>query len=122
MLLPGAEYLGPPSHVFMADEAFPLHGNLMRPFQARWRMDRRVIGVSPDNAEAGVKATRVLHNFLRRKTRIVWNSLTLAVEGEASALQNISRIGSKNASRDATRVRETLVEYFCAEVPWQPQV
>ncbi|XDV25558.1 hypothetical protein PO909_029458, partial [Leuciscus waleckii] len=49
---------------------------------AQWRMYRRVIGVSPDHVEACVKATCVLHNFLRRTAGSVRNPPTLAVEGE----------------------------------------
>lgn len=154
-LLPGEEHLGPQPHIFVADEAFPLRRDLMRPFPgtnlpssrhrvfnyrlsrarltvenafgilaAQWRIYRRVIGVSPTNAKACVKATCVLHNFLRRTTGTVRYPLTPAADGEASALQNISRVGSNNAGREAMRVRETLADYFCAEgaVPWQPQV
>ena len=93
-LLPGAEHLGPHSHVFVADEAFPLCRDLMRPFpganlpprnrvfyyrlpRARmiventlgilsslWRMSRRVIGVSPENVDACVKVTCILHRVV----------------------------------------------------------
>ncbi|KAI2645986.1 Protein ALP1-like [Labeo rohita] len=152
-LLPGADHLGPQPHVFIADEAFPLRRDLMRPFPgttlpsrhrvfnyrlsrarltventfgilaAQWRIYRLVIGVSPANAEACVKATCVLHNFLWRTTGTVRYPLTPAADGEASALQNVSRVGSNNAAREAMHVRESLADYFCAEgaVPWQPQ-
>ncbi|KAK7162472.1 hypothetical protein R3I93_006702 [Phoxinus phoxinus] len=148
-LLPGAEHLGPQPYVFVADEAFPLRRDLMRPspgttlpsrhmvfnnrlsqarltvenafgiLAAQWRMYRRVIGISPSNAETCVKATCVLHNFLRRTTRTV----SYVGDGEASGLHDISQVGSNNAAREAMRVRETLVNYFSAEgaVPWQPQ-
>ncbi|XDV25423.1 hypothetical protein PO909_029343 [Leuciscus waleckii] len=137
-LLPGAEHLGPQPYVFVADEAFPLRRDLIhRVFNyrlsrarltvenafgilaAQWRMYRRVIGISPSNAETCVKATCVLHNFLRRTMRAV----SYVGDGEASGLHDISQVGSNNAARETMRVRETLVNYFSAEgaVPWQPQ-
>lgn len=145
-LLAGAEQLGCQPHVFVADEAFPLQRHLMRPFpgsnlsrmkrmfnyrlsrariivettfgilSAQWRMYRRVIGTSPDTVERCVKATCVLHNFMR------WNTsgpAAASVErGEAkdpAALQGIHRVGTNNASREALHVRETFTKYFSAE-------
>ncbi|KAI2660985.1 hypothetical protein H4Q32_027579 [Labeo rohita] len=127
---------------FGNDEAFPLRRDLMRPFPGTTvpsrhrvfndRLSRPRLTVEnafgiltaqcPANAEACVKATCVLHNFLRRTTGTVQYPLTPAADGEASALQNVSRVGSNNAAQEAMHVRETLADYFCAEVavPWQP--
>ncbi|KAJ8386201.1 hypothetical protein AAFF_G00176250 [Aldrovandia affinis] len=150
-LLPEAEHLGCQPHVFVADEAFPLQRHLMRPFpgsnlsrrnrvfnyrlsrarmiventfgilSAQWRMYRRVIGTSPGNVEKCVKATCVLHNFIR------WTAGSPAAERQAPDpvdLQPIRRVGTNNATREAIHVRETLASYFSAEgaVPWQDNV
>ena len=146
--LPGAENVGSIPHVFLADEAFPLRRNLLRPYPghtsgekrvfnyrlsharrmvectfgilaAQWRIYRRVLGVSPQVAESVVKATCVLHNFLR------WGDSTEAPTGPAepsAGIQNIARVGSNNASREAITVRTKFTEYFSSgagQVPWQ---
>ncbi|XP_034756676.1 putative nuclease HARBI1 [Etheostoma cragini] len=155
-LLPGAEHLGPQPHVFVADEAFPLRHNLMRPFPgsnhsgrrrvfnfrlsharliventfgiltSQWRMYRGVIGVSPANVDACVKATCVLHNFLRRTSKTPTRA-TLpppAVDSEVAGLQAVTGVGSNNSTREAIRVRETYTSYFSTEdaVSWQHRV
>ncbi|KAJ8393925.1 hypothetical protein AAFF_G00054580 [Aldrovandia affinis] len=88
---------------------------------AQWRMYRRVIGTSPGNVEKCVKATCVLHNFIR------WTAGSPAAERQAPDpvdLQPIRRVGTNNATREAIHVRETLASYFSAEgaVPWQDNV
>ncbi|XP_076118925.1 uncharacterized protein LOC143099900 [Alosa pseudoharengus] len=97
-VIPGSEHRGPMPFVFVGDEAFPLRRNLMRPFpgphvpgeqrvynyrlsrarlvvecafgilSSQWRMYRRMMAVSPTTAEACVRATCVLHNYLRVMT------------------------------------------------------
>ncbi len=151
-LLPGAEHLGPQPHVFVADEAFPLRQDLMWPFPghnlsgrqrvfnyrlsrarliventfgiltSQWRMYRGVIEISPANMDACVKATCVLHNFLRRSTNMIRTPIPSAGDGEAAGLQEVTRMGSNNATREAIRVREKFMTYFSTEgaVPWQP--
>ncbi|XP_049920195.1 putative nuclease HARBI1 [Epinephelus moara] len=103
-LLPGAERLGPQPYVFVANEAFPLRCDNMRPFpgtqlhgsrrtfnirlsharliventfgilSSQWRMYRGVFGISPANVDACVKAACILHNFLRKTTKRTWRT------------------------------------------------
>lgn len=152
--LPGAAHLGPQPYVFVGVEAFPLRKNLMRPFpgsnqprskrvfnyclsrarmtvectfgilSSQWRMYRRVIGMHPTKAVACVKASCVLHNFLRCTIRRTsWRQEASPDEGSA-ALQPIARVGSNFAVRQAIRVRENYSSFFNNEgaVPWQQLV
>ncbi|XP_035995635.1 protein ALP1-like [Fundulus heteroclitus] len=151
--LPGANHLGPMPHVFVGDEAFPLRRNVLRPYPGRnlsqskrifnyrlsrarrvvenafgilaaqWRIYHRVIGVSPENVEAVVKATVALHNFQR------WNSTAEnpvpLEERDIPALQQARRAGANNATQEAVAVRESFNSYFSSavgEVPWQYNV
>ncbi|KAK0138529.1 hypothetical protein N1851_024941 [Merluccius polli] len=96
---------------------------------SQWRMYRGVIGVSPSNVDACVKATCILHNLIRRTTRPTTRpgpgpSAGPSANREAAGLQRVHRAGSNNATREALRVREAYVSYFCNEgaVGWQPGV
>ncbi|KAM3620501.1 uncharacterized protein V6R79_024560 [Siganus canaliculatus] len=152
-LLPGADHRGPQPHVFVADEAFPLRRNLMRPFPGRtlardrrvfnyrlsrarlvvecafgvlasqWWLYRRALEVQPDVAEICVKATCVLHNFLRltTSTPVVRGASTGA---DMELLPGLGRVAANNSGREAIRVRDTFSSYFSAEgaVQWQASI
>ncbi|KAM3624411.1 uncharacterized protein V6R79_023060 [Siganus canaliculatus] len=152
-LLTGADHRGPQPHVFVADEAFPLRRNLMRPFPGRtlardrrvfnyrlsrarlvvecafgvlasqWRLYRRALEVQPDVAEICVKATCVLHNFLRltTSTPVVRGASTGA---DMELLPGLGRVAANNSGREAIRVRDTFSSYFSAEgaVQWQASI
>jgi len=113
--LPEAVHRGPQPHVFVVDEAFPMRKNLTRPFpggnlprerrifnyclsrarlvventfgiiSSQWRMYRRAIKLQPEVAEKCVKATCVLHNFLRETTQ---TAVSVPV-GEVKPLQEL---------------------------------
>ncbi|KAL0177586.1 hypothetical protein M9458_026480 [Cirrhinus mrigala] len=137
--LPGAEHLGTMPYIFLADEAFPLCRNILCPYPghntgekkvfnfclshaqrmvectfgilaAQWRVYRRVLGVSLEVAEKIVKATCMLHNFLRKDV-LTAPAPTLTTE-PSLGMQNAPRLGTNNASRDAAAVRDKFAEYF----------
>uniref|UniRef100_A0A671NI47 DDE Tnp4 domain-containing protein n=1 Tax=Sinocyclocheilus anshuiensis TaxID=1608454 RepID=A0A671NI47_9TELE len=77
---------------------------------AQWRVYRRVLGVSPEVAEKIVKATCMLHNFLRRDV----------LTAPAPTLTTELSLGMQNATMPAERDR--FAEYFMSpagRVPWQ---
>lgn len=155
-VIPGSEHRGPMPFVFVGDEAFPLRRNLMRPFPgqqlpgeqraynyrlsrarlvvecafgilaAQWRFYKRVVGVDPDTAETLVKATCMLHNFLRVYTlKSGDETIHPSYQREDTSrdcFERCDQMGSNNASREAMRVRNRYMAYFNEEgaVPWQP--
>ncbi|KAM9492779.1 uncharacterized protein ACWYII_004489 isoform 3-T3 [Salvelinus alpinus] len=64
-----------------------------------------------------VKATCVLRNFMRMDTRTRRGSTARrrVPEEESAALQDVSRMGSNNAAREAIRVQEIFTSYFFKE-------
>lgn len=153
----GAEDLGPMPHVFVADEAFPLQRHIMRPYPGRqlqrkercfnyrlsrarrivenafgilstqWRMYRRALGICPKKADSVVKATCVLHNYLRKNGEMERGipQLTSADNTRDAGLEAITQAGSNNSSREAASIRNKYCDYFnstAGEVPWQHQM
>lgn len=151
--LPGGEDRGTQPHVFVADEAFPLRRNLMRPFPGRalppekrvfnyrlsrarlvvenafgilssqWRIYRRTVELSPEVAEICVKATCILHNFMRCSEEREVPAVMAAGHAGEEPLPDLGRVASNNSSREAVRVRDVFMAHFSAEgaVPWQPR-
>ncbi|KAM9490909.1 uncharacterized protein ACWYII_003338 [Salvelinus alpinus] len=64
-----------------------------------------------------VKATCVLRNFMRMDSRTRRGSTARrhVPEEEPAALQDVSRMGSNNAAREAIRVQEIFTSYFFKE-------
>ncbi|CAL8403742.1 unnamed protein product [Boreogadus saida] len=88
-----------------------------------WRIYRRVIEVRPELAERCIKATCVLHNFLRRTAPTA--AVRECIPGDAvEPLPRLGRVAANNAGREAIRIRETLTSYFSEEgtVSWQDDI
>uniref|UniRef100_A0AAZ1Y682 DDE Tnp4 domain-containing protein n=1 Tax=Oreochromis aureus TaxID=47969 RepID=A0AAZ1Y682_OREAU len=151
--LPGGEHRGAQPHVFVADEAFPLRRELMRPFPGRllplerrifnyrlsrarmivegafgvlssqWRMYRRPMELRPEIAEKCVKATCVLHNFLRCLDERGAPAVRSVAPAVVEPLHSLGRVAANNSSREAVLVREKFMAHFSAEgaVTWQPK-
>lgn len=132
-------------YVIVADEAFAMTKNLMRPHGgkflskekrifnyrltlarryvectfgimcAKWRILHRPIDVKIDFANDIVKAICVLHNFVRTRDGVNKEDMNPA------PLLNMSRSNSGRAIHDADKVRTTLTNYFVSEgaLDWQ---
>ncbi|XP_071960801.1 uncharacterized protein [Antedon mediterranea] len=86
---------------------------------------QRKIQLQPDNVDKVVKATCVLHNYMRKtqtgSAAFQIHSEEFPTLPEAGALQNLQATGNR-ASIDALVVRDKFKEYFNSEqgqVPWQ---
>lgn len=132
-------------YVFVADEAFALCANLLRPYpnkdltfekkifnyrlsRARrfvecsfgilankWRIFHRPLDVNPEFADSIIKSCCVLHNFVRKRDGYEYQD-TLSC-----TLESVPSQGTK-ANQRGLQVRNTFTTYFCSShgsVPWQ---
>ena len=132
-------------YVFVADEAFPLMENLMRPFSGtglsrdktifnyrlsrarrvvenafgilatRCRCFHRSLMQKCDHVDAIVKAGVILHNFLQRETESLIGEASRDLQGATSQLTSFSRMGRNNCNW-ATQVRDMHSAYFNSAV------
>lgn len=134
-------------YFFVADEAFGLHKNLLRPFSGhqlsvgkrvfnyrlsrarryiectfgilsnKWRIFHRALNLDPEFCTDIVKACVIMHNFVI--TRDGFNSEdALTVTG----LERLPRTGSVRSGLSANNVRNKMADYFLTpvgSVPWQ---
>ena len=138
--LPDAEDQTPRPYVFVADEAFPLKENIMRPYPGRlteeqhtynyrlsrarmtvecafgilssqWRVYRRRMELQPETVDQVIKATCVLHNFMRTSTTDA--AVTLP---EDQPLNDVLTMGtSRNYTNKAFAIREAFKAYFAQQ-------
>ena len=131
-------------YVFVADEAFPLVENLMRPYPGtglsrehtifnyrlsrarrvvenafgilatRFRCFHRPLTQKCDHVDAIVKAGVILHNFLQEETG-GFIETSGDLQGAASRLAPLSRMGRNNCNK-ATQVRDICSAYFNSAV------
>ena len=163
--LPRARYLGPMPHVIVADEAFPLHPTIMRPFPRgrgnyrlprprqifnyrlsrarkivenafgilgqRFRIYNRRMQYSVDTVVKIIKATCILHNFLRSKTLDVaqinnrLNPNNLEYLGENGAVVDLGNLPGYRSSNEARRIRRVFTHYFnsvAGRLTWQDTI
>lgn len=108
---------------------------------AQWRIYRKCTIAKVDTIEKMVKATVVLHNWLRKQdlTRreifitpdmvdrerndgsIISGTWRSMIESNNTALQNIATCSTHIYSREAGNIRNKFTEYFNEEgaIPWQ---
>lgn len=148
--LPGDDNGVPLPYVFVADEAFALHPNLLRPFPGRslnddrrifnyrlsrarqhiecsfgimskkWRVFQTSILVEPNFAVTVTKACCVLHNFVRRRDGINNDDIFSCAMDDLT-----NQRGTGNSSTNAKEVREHFVKYFNTPkhaLKWQNKV
>lgn len=139
-------------YVIVADEAFQLTQFAMRPYPAknlnkqqkifnyrlsrarhvventfgilasRWRIYQRPINTSLETADAVIKATVCLHNFLMDTPQYRGESYTEnELETNVNNFQNMTFHNSNNYTKHAGQTRDTFADYFenKGQVDWQ---
>ncbi|KAM3938555.1 uncharacterized protein RB166_014406 [Leptodactylus fuscus] len=144
--LPGTTHPAP--FVMVADEAFPLTENLLRPYPRRgldaqkkvfnmrlsraqrfvectfgimvskWRVFTSALQLDPETVDVALKAACVLHNFVRD-----YDSPDIEVEPQADLGDPLFTSRSYGrAANPAVQVRDAFADYFMSPegaVPWQ---
>lgn len=136
--------------VFIGDEGFALHDNLLRPFGGthldrkkrifnyrltrarryvecafgiltnKWRIFHRPLDVKKETAIWIVKACTVLHNFVREKDGFAFESAHLS----EIHLDHLPNAQTRRGGLSANSVRTTFADYFLTDagsVSWQDE-
>lgn len=142
--LPNSES-SPLPYVFLADEAFSLHTNLLRPYPGRglndkrrvfnyrlsrarrtvecafgvlsnkWRVLHTPLLVEPDFADEIIKACCILHNYVRQRDRASYDDM------ESNLLVDDLEIRGAPARAQGIEVRDAYADYFMGpgSIPFQ---
>lgn len=94
---------------------------------SQWRIYKRPINTSIETARHIIKATIVLHNFLRQNTEDIncyseiTNDIPTLSEIETAAFRDLSNVGSNTHTREASQIRSIFMDYFNNEgaISWQ---
>ncbi|KAL2097890.1 hypothetical protein ACEWY4_007097 [Coilia grayii] len=140
--IPGAEDLGELPYVFVADAAFPLKTNLMRPYpghnlshakktfnyrlsrarntvedafgilSSRWRVLLSRIMLEPHKVDKVVMATCILHNYLTQPS----HQTGTETDRHITELNSVPAMGGNRGSNAAYEVQDTFARYFNSPV------
>lgn len=102
---------------------------------SQWRIYRRPINASPENAKLMVQATVCLYNWLRRQDNDInmyvppsvvevddySNGSLQTITEDRCAFREISKCGTNTSSKESIEIRNKFCHYFNNKgtVPWQ---
>lgn len=88
----------------------------------KWRILHRPIDLNVDTAIHVIKACTVLHNFVREKDCIHFESYQNIENGQEQDTRPVDRNGSTQGGPNANAIRTAFTNYFCSDigsVSWQ---